>query len=75
MNALIFKETKLKPLFLDMTAKSIRRDLLEVDGASIVDKEWAIYRTECVQWIFEYFDINSVSLEYPCSFGDRLTSC
>ncbi|CAG2196676.1 unnamed protein product [Mytilus edulis] len=58
MNALIFKETKLKPLFIDMTAYSMRRDLSDIDGASLVNKHWALNRTECVQWISEYFNIH-----------------
>ncbi|CAC5416562.1 EXT2 [Mytilus coruscus] len=57
MNALIFKETKLKPLFVPMTAHSSRRNLPDIDGASIIDKNWLIHRTECVQWAAEYFKI------------------
>ncbi|VDI52484.1 Hypothetical predicted protein [Mytilus galloprovincialis] len=57
MNALIFKETLLKPLFVPMTAHSSRRDLSEIDSASILDKNWSIRRSECVQWAAEYFNI------------------
>ncbi|CAC5419928.1 EXT2 [Mytilus coruscus] len=57
MNALIFKETNLKPLFVPMTGQNARKDLTEIDGASVVDKNWALRRTECVQWVSEYFHI------------------
>ncbi|CAC5416571.1 EXT2 [Mytilus coruscus] len=57
MNALIFKETKLKPLFVSMTAHSSRRNLSDTDGASIIDKNWSLRRTECVQWVAGYFQI------------------
>ncbi|VDI14797.1 Hypothetical predicted protein [Mytilus galloprovincialis] len=57
MNALIFKETNLRPLFVPMSAQGSRKDLSEVDGASVVDTKWALRRTECVQWAAQYFQI------------------
>ncbi|CAC5389239.1 unnamed protein product [Mytilus coruscus] len=57
MNALIFKEINLRPLFVPMSVQASRKDLTEVDGASVVDPEWALRRTECVQWAAQYFQI------------------